>query len=145
MEGNLLGGNWSLGLHGLVEGGTDALAAFALALQQSLTVLVHVQLGDDDVAGDDADGNGLAVNLLARQALDVDDVLAAVDLRDLALTALVRSTDNLDLVAAADGHAADVVLATELLAHGRAHDHSALVARRGKVGLAGLSARRADV
>lgn len=41
------------------------LAAGALALQDLLTVLVELELGDDNLGGSDGDGNGLAVALLA--------------------------------------------------------------------------------
>ena len=41
------------------------LAAGALALQDLLTVLVELELGDDDLGGSDRDGDGLAVGLLA--------------------------------------------------------------------------------
>lgn len=40
-------------------------AAGALALEDLLTVLVELELGDDDLGGSDGDGNGLAVGLLA--------------------------------------------------------------------------------
>ena len=40
-------------------------AAGALALEDLLTVLVELELGDDDLGGSDGDGNGLAVALLA--------------------------------------------------------------------------------
>lgn len=41
------------------------LAAGALALQDLLTVLVELELGDDNLGGSDGDGNRLAVALLA--------------------------------------------------------------------------------
>jgi hypothetical protein len=56
----------------------------------------------------DADGDGLAVGLLAVDALDVDHVLEAVDGGDLALTALVGTTDDGDLVILANGDGADL-------------------------------------
>lgn len=40
-------------------------AAGALALEDLLTVLVELELGDDDLGGGDGDGDGLAVGLLA--------------------------------------------------------------------------------
>ena len=40
-------------------------AAGALALKDLLTVLVELELGDDDLGGSDGKGNGLAVGLLA--------------------------------------------------------------------------------
>ena len=41
------------------------LAAGALALQDLLTVLVELELGDDDLGGSDGDGDRLAIRLLA--------------------------------------------------------------------------------
>ena len=40
-------------------------AAGALALEDLLTILVELELGDDDLGGSDGDGDGLAVGLLA--------------------------------------------------------------------------------
>ena len=68
-----------------------------------------MELGDDAVGGGDAEGNGLAVGLLANNTLDVDDVLQTVDGGDLALTALVGATDNGDLVVLAEGDGADLL------------------------------------
>ena len=56
----------------------------------------------------DAEGNALAVGLLADNTVDVDDPLETVDAGDLALTALVGATDNGDLVVLADGDGADL-------------------------------------
>lgn len=85
------------------------LSALAHAVQDALAVLVQLELGDDDFGGVDADGDALAVGLLAGDALDVDDVLEAVDAGDLALTALVGAADNGDLVVFANGYRADLV------------------------------------
>lgn len=49
------------GLLLLLLGGT----ASALALEDLLTVLVELELGDDDLGGSDGDRDGLAVGLLA--------------------------------------------------------------------------------
>lgn len=84
------------------------LTALADALQDALTVLVELQLADDDLGGVDADGDALAVGLLADDTLDVDDVLKTVDASDLALTALVGATDDGNLVVLADGQSADL-------------------------------------
>lgn len=84
-------------LHGL------GLLGAVLALEEGLAVLVHVELGDNNLGGVDADGNGGTVGLLAVDALDVDDPLAAVDLDDLALTALEGTANDHDLIILADG------------------------------------------
>lgn len=51
------------------------------------------------------DLDGGTVSLLAVDALDVDDPLLAVNLGDLALTPLVGTTNDEDLVVLADGDA----------------------------------------
>lgn len=56
----------------------------------------------------DTDGDGLAVYLLPRDALNVDDVLQAVNGDDLAFTALERAAGDDDLVVFADGDGADL-------------------------------------
>lgn len=78
------------------------------ALKDLLTVLVELELGDDDLGWLDSERDGLSVGLLAGDTLDVDDVLETVDGSDLALTALVGATDNGDLVVFADGDGADL-------------------------------------
>lgn len=145
-------------LLGLVAG----LAAALDLLQDGLAVLVELELGHDDLAGVDADGDALAVGLVAGDAVDVDDVLEAVDRVDLALTALEGATDDGDLVVLADGDAADlrgvsdvppkrreqketyVVLLTELLAEGGAHDDAADAGGGREVRLARLPAGRVN-
>lgn len=82
------------------------------ALQDGLTVLVELELGDDDVGRVDAERDGLARGLLAGDTLDVDHVLETVDGSDLALLVLVAATDNGDLVVLADGDAADLFVGT---------------------------------
>jgi len=107
-----------VGLGGFLVGG--------LALEQIQAILVCLQLGDGNLARVDADRDGLAyklrsgefkiqsridvstVNLLALDALNVDDPLAAVDLDDTALTALEGATGDDDLVVLAHGHALDL-------------------------------------
>lgn len=56
----------------------------------------------------DAERNGLAGSLVAGDALDVDDVLEAVDRGNLAFLALLGAADNGDLVVLADGDGADL-------------------------------------
>lgn len=89
---------------GLVE-----LTTLGDALKDVLTVLVELNLGDDNLGRSNAGRDGLTVGLLAGDTLDVDEVLKTVDGGDLALTALVGTTDNGDLVVLADGKGADLV------------------------------------
>lgn len=86
-----------------------SLAAGLDALQDGLTILVELELGNDDVGGVDAQGHGLARDLLAGDTLDVNHVLETVDAGDLALLVLVGAADDLDLVILADRNAADLV------------------------------------
>jgi hypothetical protein len=84
------------------------LTALGNAGKDLLAVLVELEGGDDDLGGGDAEGDGLAVGLLAVDAVDVDDPLETVDSCDLALAALVGATDNGDLIVLADGDRADL-------------------------------------
>lgn len=106
------GGVCSLGRGSRLFGGGLALGTSLTAgldaLQDGLAVLVELQLGDDDVGGVDAQRDGLAGDLLAGDALDVDHVLETVHGGDLALLVLVGAADDLDLVILADGDAADL-------------------------------------
>lgn len=56
----------------------------------------------------DAEGGSGTVGLLTVDALDVDNPLLAVDLSDLALSALGRAADDQDLVILADGERSDL-------------------------------------
>lgn len=78
-------------------------------LQDALPILVQLKLRDLTLGGRDADGHALAVALLARDALDVDDVLEAVDGGDLALAALVAAALDDDFVVFAEGNRADLL------------------------------------
>lgn len=84
------------------------------ALNDLLPVLVELELGDLDLAWGNTERHSLAVGLLALDTLDVDHVLEAVHGSDLALTTLVGSTLDGDLVALGDRDGADVVLLAEL-------------------------------
>lgn len=134
--------NLNPGQNPLSRLGLGSLTALSDALQDLLTVLVEVELGDDDLGGVDTEGNALAVGLLADDTLDVDNPLKTVNAGDLALTALLASTDNGDLVVLADGERADIVLLTEFLAQRGAHDDTALAGASVEVRLARLPAGR---
>ncbi len=95
--------------------------------------------------------------LLLDDTLDVDDVLETVDGGDLALTTLIRATNNEDLVVLPDGDGADlerlrmccrcakkttnVVFLTELLAQRCAHDGTSNAGWGIVMSLARLSSR----
>lgn len=89
------------------------LAASLDALQYALTVLVELQLGDDDLGWVDADGDGLSRGLLLDDALDVHDVLKTVDGGDLAFAALVGASNDSDFIVLSDGDGADLGAVSE--------------------------------
>ena len=82
--------------------------AAALALQESLAILIELELGDDNLGGIDANGNRHSICLFTGESLDVDDPFLAVHSGDLALAALEATTDHLDLIVLADGDGADL-------------------------------------
>lgn len=87
----------------------DGLTTLGDTLEERLTVLVEVELGDDDVGGGDAEGNALAVGLLTDNTLNVHNVLETVDGGDLAFPALGGTSGNENFVLAADGERADLL------------------------------------
>jgi hypothetical protein len=119
-------------------------AAPGLAVEESLTVLVELQLGDDHFGGVDAHVHGGAVHLLAGDPLDVDDPAAAVHLHHLPLTALVGAAHDLHLVVLADRDGAHVVLVAELRRQPGGHENAADGGRGREVRLAALPARARD-
>lgn len=98
--GNLrCGFHWSgSGLFGVLalvfsEGGQASLGA---TIQDSLAVLVHLQLDDQELRGVDADVDVGAVGLLSLYSLNVHNELLSVHLHNLAdLVAFVVSADDL--------------------------------------------------
>lgn len=86
----------------------DGLTTLGDASQNLLTVLVELELVDDDLGGVDGDRDGLAVGLLTDDGRHVDGELETVHGRDLALAALVGALHDGDLVVLADGDGADL-------------------------------------
>lgn len=86
------------------------LATVFDALQYALTILVELQLGDDDLRGVHADGDGLARGLVLGDPLDVDDIFETVDGGDLAFAALVGASDYSDFIVLSDGDRSDLKL-----------------------------------
>lgn len=83
------------------------------ALNDLFPVLVELELGNLDLAWCDAEGHSLAVGLFALDTLDVNHILEAVHRSDLALTTLVGSALDDDLVALGDRNGTNVVLLAE--------------------------------
>ncbi|XBI16645.1 hypothetical protein VPH35_058870 [Triticum aestivum] len=143
------------GGRGAPSGGGDVLrrelslglvssAAASLAVEEGLAVLVELELGDDHLAGVDADVHRGSIDLLPGDPLHVDDPAAAVDLHHLSLAALVGAAHDLHLVVLADRDGADVIFVAELGGEGRGHEHAADGGRRREVRLAALPAGARD-
>lgn len=81
-------------LHGLTTLGDT--------LENLLTVLIELELGDDNVGGGNGDGDALAIGLLADNTLDVDHPLKTVDAGDTTFPTFLSSSDHCDLVSIAD-------------------------------------------
>lgn len=116
----------------------------ALALEDSSSVLVELEGSDDNVGGVDANRGSSSVALLNVDSVDVDDPLLPVDLGDLALSALVLSSDNQNLVVLPDGDGSGVVLLSELLGQGGRHELPLEAGRGREVRLARLAAVRSE-
>jgi len=109
-----------------------------LAVQDSPTVLVHLDAGDNNIAGINANGYRSTIRFVALYTVDVDDPFFAVDLSHLALTTLVLATNNPDFIVLSNRERAGVVLAAEFLRETGRHNLAADGGRRREVGLAGL-------
>jgi len=91
-----------------------------------------------------ADVDGGAVHLLARDSLDVDDPLAAIDLHHLALAALVGSPHHLHLIVLPNRNGTHIVFRPEIGGERRAHKHAADARRRREMRLAALAPARGN-
>jgi len=109
-----------------------------LTVQDSPTVLVHLDASDHNVAGVNANGYRSAIRLVALNTVDMDDPFFAVDLSHLALTTLVFTTNNPHFIIFPDREGTAVVLAAKLLGKTGGHDLAADGRRGGEVGLTGL-------
>merc|ERR1719221_871781 len=103
--------------------------------QESLPVLVQLDLRDHDLRWVDADLHRLPVGLLPRHALDKDAELLAVATHHLALAVVIAPAEDHHLVVLPDGDGPDVVLRSQLLAERAAHDLATDVGRRSEVHL----------
>jgi len=82
----------------------------------------------------------LAIALVTRHSLNVDNPLLAEDAGDLSLTRSGVSADDLDLVILADGQGSDGVFSLQFLGERSGHDDPTLVGRSVEVRLAARSA-----
>lgn len=93
----------------VVLGLSSLLLGTRLAGNDLLAVLVELEAGDHNVGRVDAKRNSGTVGLLTVDALNVDHPLLAVDLGNLALSALGRATDDQNLVILADRQRSDLL------------------------------------
>ena len=112
-------------MHGSTDGGTNNGTTGSLTLEESKTIFVEFNFGDDDVGGGNADLDSLTVDLVTGDTFNVDDPLATVNLSDTSFVALELTTHDLNFIILANGKGTDVVLGTEFLAQTRAHDNTA--------------------
>lgn len=80
-----------------------------------------MKLGDNKIRWVDADWDCGALNLFARDTLNVDDKLFAIDGCDFALSALEFSARNEHFIVFPDGHGSNQILLAQLLGESRAH------------------------
>merc|ERR1712130_95317 len=116
-----------------------------LSLDQGLSLVVQVQLGDDNLGWVNVDWHGSTRGLLELQLLDLDSELQSVNGGDLTLRTLLGTSDDGDLVLLSDRNGLDVVLLSQFLGQWSRQQHSSL--RRGgvEVSLSGLRTRRRNV
>jgi len=85
------------------------------SVQERFSVLVQLKLGDDYVGGFNANGDGLSIRLVTLHSFDLDFPLLSVHSGHLALTVVVSSSHDDDLIITADWERAYVVLFSQLL------------------------------
>ena len=86
----------------------DVLSSLAHSLQYAFSILVHLQLVDNDLTRMNTDWDALAVRLFSRNSFDMDQVLQAVDGCDLPFATFVRPSHYCNFVVFSDGDAADL-------------------------------------
>lgn len=116
----------------------NLLGLTALLDNVSLSLVVQVQLGDDNLGWVDVDWDRSTRGLLLLQLVDLDRELQSVDGGDLTLGTLLRTSDNSDLVLLSDWDRSDVVLSSQLLGQRSGHQHSSLSRASREVSLSGL-------
>lgn len=123
----------------------DLLQLATLSSDQGLSLVVQVQLGDDNLRWVDVDRHGSTGGLLELQLLDLDRELQSVDGRNLTLRALLGASDDGDLVLLSDWDRLDLVLLSQLLGQRSRHQHSSLGGGGRKVSLSSFRTRRRNV
>lgn len=125
---------------------TTSLFQFTtLSLDQVLSVLVQVQLGDDDLRWVDVGWDGSTVGLFLSQLVNLDSELQSVDRGNLTFLALLGTTDNQNFVFLSDWQSLDVVLFSQFLGQRSGQEHTTFRGWGSEVSLSGLSSVRGNV
>jgi len=82
---------------------TSSVLLPVFPFQDRPSVLVKLERDDDDVAWVDANGGRSAIRLIPLHAIYVNNPFLSVNLCDLALTTLVFSSDNANLIIFSNG------------------------------------------
>lgn len=85
------------------------LSPFLQPLQYALSILINLQLCDDDFARRNPYRHALAIALLFRDTLDVDHIFQTVDGRDFTVATLIRTADDGNFVVFAYGDGAHLL------------------------------------
>lgn len=116
-----------------------------LSFNQSLSLVVQVQLVDDNLRWVNVDWDGSTGRLFLLQLLDLNGKLQSVDSRDLTLRTLLGTSDNGDLVLLSDWERLDVVLLSQLLGEWSGQQNSSFGRASSEVSLSGLRTGRRNV
>ncbi len=125
---------------------TTSLFQFTtLSLDQGLSVLVQVQLGDDDLGWVDVGWDGSTVRLFLGQLVNLDSELQSVDRGNLTFLTLLGTTNNQDFVFLSDWQSLDVVLFSQFFGQRSGQQHTTFRGWGSEVSLSGLSSVRGNV
>ncbi|KAH3677661.1 hypothetical protein OGATHE_000315 [Ogataea polymorpha] len=124
---------------------TLLLGLSTLSLNQSLSVFVQVQFGDDNLGWMDVDWHAGTVGFLFGQFFELDGVFQSVHRGDGSLLALLGTSDNENLVVLSHWESLDFVLFSELLGQRSRHQNSSHRGWSVEVGLSGLGSGGGDV
>ena len=95
-----------------------------LSVKDCLSVFVNLQFVDDDLGWVNSNGNGDTVGLVTSKLLNVNDILATVNLDDLSVFSLVSSSGDCDFIILSDGDRSNMVFLSELCGQRSTHDDS---------------------
>jgi len=123
---------------------SDLVLGGALTLEESLAVLIHLDLGDHNLRRTNRDLGGLAVALVPGHPFNVNHPLLAEHTGDLSLTGGRVAANDLDLVILTDRQRADGVASLQLFRQRSGHDDASLMGRSVEVRLAARAPAAGD-